>query len=92
MEGGAWWDTVHGVAKSRTRLSDFTSLHYTRILRAITTSCPTVQPLPCICLPFQQQADILVWGQLSFEETEPLRHIVIAFGLSFELPSLHSGK
>ena len=27
MEGGAWWATVHRVAKSRTRLSDFTSLH-----------------------------------------------------------------
>ena len=27
MEGGAWWATVHGVAKSRTRLSEFTSLH-----------------------------------------------------------------
>ena len=24
MDGGAWWATVHGVAKSRTRLSDFT--------------------------------------------------------------------
>ena len=24
MEGGAWWATVHGVAKSRARLSDFT--------------------------------------------------------------------
>ena len=23
MGGGAWWATVHGVAKSRTRLSDF---------------------------------------------------------------------
>ena len=22
-DGGAWWATVHGVAKSRTRLSDF---------------------------------------------------------------------
>ena len=28
MDGGAWWATVHGVAKSRTRLSDFTSLHF----------------------------------------------------------------
>ena len=26
MDGGAWWATVHGVAKSRTRLSNFTSL------------------------------------------------------------------
>ena len=29
MDGGAWWATVHRVAKSRTRLSDFTSLHFT---------------------------------------------------------------
>ena len=28
MDRGAWWATVHGVAESRTRLSDFThSLH-----------------------------------------------------------------
>ena len=26
MDGEAWWAAVHGVAKSRTRLSDFTSL------------------------------------------------------------------
>ena len=25
MDGGAWWATVHGVTKSRTRLSDFTA-------------------------------------------------------------------
>ena len=24
MDGEAWWATVHGVAESRTRLSDFT--------------------------------------------------------------------
>ena len=24
MDGGAWWATVHGVAKSQTQLSDFT--------------------------------------------------------------------
>ena len=28
---GAWWATVHGVAKSRTRLSDVTSLHFTSV-------------------------------------------------------------
>ena len=27
MDQGAWWATVHGVAKSQTRLNDFTSLH-----------------------------------------------------------------
>ena len=26
MDRGAWWATAHGVAKSRTQLSDFTSL------------------------------------------------------------------
>ena len=24
MDGGAWWTVVHGVTRSRTRLSDFT--------------------------------------------------------------------
>ena len=28
MDGEAWWATVHGVAKSRTRLSDFTFFHF----------------------------------------------------------------
>ena len=27
MDGGPWWATVHGVAKNRTRLSDFTFMH-----------------------------------------------------------------
>ena len=30
MDGGAWWTAVHGVAKSRTRLSDFTFMHWRR--------------------------------------------------------------
>ena len=28
MDRGALWDTVRGVAKSQTRLSDFTSFHF----------------------------------------------------------------
>ena len=28
IDGGAWWATVHGVAKSRTRLSDFTFIFH----------------------------------------------------------------
>ena len=28
---GAWWATVYGVAKSQTRLSEFTSLHFTSL-------------------------------------------------------------
>ena len=28
MVGGAWWATVHGVAKSQTRLSNFTHQYF----------------------------------------------------------------
>ena len=28
MDGGAWWATVHGVAKSRTGLSEFTFIFH----------------------------------------------------------------
>ena len=28
MDGGAWWATVHGVAKSQTQLSGFTFFHH----------------------------------------------------------------
>ena len=31
MDGGAWWATAHGVAKSRTRPSDFTLLHFKNV-------------------------------------------------------------
>ena len=30
MDGGAWWAAVHGVAKSRTQLSDFTFMPWRR--------------------------------------------------------------
>ena len=30
MDRGAWWAAVHGVAKSQTRLSDFTFTHWRR--------------------------------------------------------------
>ena len=33
MDGGAWWATVHGVTKSWTWLSDFTSLHLPQNMR-----------------------------------------------------------
>ena len=38
MDGGAWWAAVHGVAKSRTRLSDFTfTLHFHALEKEIAT-------------------------------------------------------
>ena len=32
MDGGAWWAVVHGVAKSRTQLSDFTFTFHSQAL------------------------------------------------------------
>ena len=37
MEGGAWWATVHGVAKSQTRLSNFISLQYSHLIELQTS-------------------------------------------------------
>ena len=35
MDGGAWQATVHGIAKSRARLSDFTSLLGKGVLKEV---------------------------------------------------------
>src|SRR5574337_1130018 len=38
MDGGGWWATVHGVAKSRTRLSDFTfTFHFPALEKEMAT-------------------------------------------------------
>ena len=53
MDGGAWYAAVHGVAKSRTRLSDFTfTFHLTHWRRKW-------QPTP-VSLPGESQG----WGSL----------------------------
>ena len=38
MDGGAWWAAVHGVVKSRTRLSRFTlTFHFSALEKAMAT-------------------------------------------------------
>ena len=38
MDGGAWWAAVHGFAKSRTRLSDFTfTFHFHALEKEMAT-------------------------------------------------------
>ena len=38
MDGGAWWAAVNGVAKSRTRLSDFTfTFHFHALEKEMAT-------------------------------------------------------
>ena len=46
MDGGAWWAAVHGVSRSRTRLSDFTlTFHFHALEKAMAGN-----PLQCSCL------------------------------------------
>ena len=43
--GGAWWATVHGVAKSRTRLNDFTIHH--SLMKEIKDNINRWRDIPC---------------------------------------------
>ena len=42
MDGGAWWAAVHGIAKSRTRLSDFTFTFHFHALEKEMATHPSV--------------------------------------------------
>ena len=44
MDGGAWWSVVHGVVKSRTRLSDFTFTLYFHALEKEMATHSSVLP------------------------------------------------
>ena len=64
MDGGAWQAAVHGVAKSRTRLSDFTFMHWRRKWR----------PTP-VFLPGESQGrgslmGCRLWGRTESDTTE----------------------
>ena len=60
MDGGAWWATVHGVAKSQTRLSDFTfTFHFHALEKEMATHSSV--------LPGESQG----WGSLVSSPGEP---------------------
>ena len=48
MDGGAWWAAVHGITKSRTRLSDFT---FTFHLHALENEMATHSSVPAWRIP-----------------------------------------
>ena len=68
MDGGAWWAAVHGVAKSWTRLSDFTfTFHFPALERKW-------QPTP-VFLPGESQGrgslvGCHLWGRVELDMTE----------------------
>ena len=71
MDGGAWWAAVHGIAKSWTRLSDFTfTFHFP-------LSCigeGNGNPLHCSCLENPRDGGALVgcrlWSHTESDTTE----------------------
>ena len=57
MDGGAWWAVVHAVAKSQTRLRDFTStFHFHALEKELAT-----------------HSSVLAWENLWTEETVGLQ-------------------
>ena len=68
MDGGAWWATVHGVAKSQTQLSDFTFTFHFHALRR------KWQPTP-VFLPGESQGrrslvGFRLWGHTESDTTD----------------------
>ena len=53
MDRGAWWAAVPGVTKSRTRLSNFTSLHHLLLGRRAMTNLDRVLKSRDIILPMK---------------------------------------
>ena len=68
MDRGAWWAAVHGVAKSRTRLSDFTFTFHFHTLEK------EMAPTP-VFLPGESQGrgslvGCRLWGHKELDTTE----------------------
>ena len=68
MDGGAWWAAVHGVAKSRTRLSGFTFTFHFHALEKEMATHP-------VFLPGESQGEgslvgCRLWGHTESDTTE----------------------
>ena len=68
MDGGAWWAAVHGVAKSWTRLSDFTfTFHFHALEKEMTThSSVLAWRIPRMGEP----SGCRLWGRTESDMTE----------------------
>ena len=68
MDGEVWWAVVHGVAKSRTRLNDFTfTFHFHTLEKEMAT--------PPVFLPGESQGrgslvGCRLWGHTESDTTE----------------------
>ena len=68
MDGGAWWATVHRVAKSRTRLSDFT---FTFLFHALEKEMATHSSVLAWRIPGTGSLEgCHLWGHTESDTTE----------------------
>ena len=68
MYGGAWWDAVPGVAKSRTRLSDFT---FTFHIHALEKEMATHSSVLAWRIPgMGEPGGVRLWGLTESDTTE----------------------
>ena len=67
MDGGAWWAAVHGVAKSRTRLSDFT---FAFPFHALEKEMATHSSVLAWRIPGMGEPGGLPWGCTEVDTTE----------------------
>ena len=68
MDGGAWWAAVHGVTKSRTRLSDFTfTFHYHALEKEVAShSSVLAWRIPGT----REPGGCRLWGRTEWDTTE----------------------
>ena len=67
MDGGAWWAAVHEVAKSQTRLSDFTRTFHFHALKEMATHSSV------LAWRIQGQRSLVggrLWGRTESDTTE----------------------
>ena len=71
MDGGAWWAAVHGVAKSRTRLSDFTfTFHFCALEKEMAShSSVLAWRIPGMVEPGGLPS-MHLWGRIELDTTE----------------------
>ena len=68
MGGGAWWAAVHGVSKSRTRLSEFTSTFH---FPALEKEMATHSSVPAWRIPGTgEPGGRCLWGRTESDTTE----------------------
>ena len=69
MDRGAWWAAVHGVTKSRTRLSDFTFTFLFHVLekKMATHSCVLAWRIPWT---ERSLVGCRLWGRTESDTTE----------------------